>query len=136
MGICVFFARHKLWRAISLAFLAGTAMATLSTGEHYIIDLVAGLAFGCFAASVGHRRYRSAAIYCGIALGWSLAIRFRFQSLIDHPLLLKVCVVLTVTVGIAAIAREWRTKAPAHLAFAGEHPSPNASWPPSEVRAS
>ena len=40
--IFVFFSRTPGWRWASLAMLAGTALATLSTGEHYAIDLVAG----------------------------------------------------------------------------------------------
>ena len=56
--VLVLFAPGKVWRGVSLAFLAATALATLSAGEHYAIDLVAGLAFGCFAASVEYRNVR------------------------------------------------------------------------------
>jgi hypothetical protein len=87
--------------------LAGTALATLSTGEHYIIDLVAGIAFGCFAASVGYRRILAAALYLALALCWSLGVRFQFQFLMDHPGFLRLAAVLTVLVGMAAIAKQW-----------------------------
>jgi PAP2 superfamily len=105
--VFVLLAPGKLSRAISLAFLACTGMATLSTGEHYVIDLVAGLAFGCFAASVGYGRVRSALLYLGAVLGWSLAVRFGYGFLIAHPLLLRSFAVLTVAAAAGAVYKEW-----------------------------
>ncbi len=106
--VFVFFAPGKVWRAVSLAFLAGTLLATLSTGEHYVIDLVAGLAFGSFAACVGYGRTRIALIYLGVVLSWSLAIRFAYRFLIAHPGLLRLLAVLTVAMAIQAVLREWQ----------------------------
>jgi hypothetical protein len=106
--VFVLFAPGKVWRSVSLAFLAVTALATLSTGEHYVIDLVAGLAFGCFAASVGYRRTRSALLYLGAAFSWSLAARFAYPFLISHPGLLRLCAALTVALAIWAVWKEWR----------------------------
>jgi PAP2 superfamily len=105
--VFVLLAPGKLWRAVSLAFLACTGMATLSTGEHYVIDLVAGLAFGCFAASVGYRRVRSALVYLGIVLGWSVAVRFEYAILIAHPVLLRSCAALTMAIVVIAVYKEW-----------------------------
>jgi hypothetical protein len=105
--VFVLLAPGKLWRAISLAFLACTGMATLSTGEHYVIDLVAGLAFGCFAASVGYRRMRSALLYLGVVLCWSLAVRFGYGFLIAHPVVLRSCGLLTVAAAVVAVYKEW-----------------------------
>lgn len=106
--VLVLYADGKLWRGISLMFFAGTALATISTGEHYLIDLVAGLAFGCFAANIGYRRFRSASFYLGIAISWSLAIRFQFTFLLDNPGVVRCCVALTVALAIFAVVREWR----------------------------
>jgi hypothetical protein len=106
--VFVFLAPGKLWRAVSLAFLAGTTLATLVTGEHYVIDLVAGVAFGCFAASVGYRKYHRALIYLGIVLGWSLAVRFGYAFLIAHPALLRLLAVLTVALAGWEVMKEWR----------------------------
>jgi PAP2 superfamily len=106
--VFVLFAPGKLWRAVSLAFFICTAMATLSTGEHYVIDLVAGLAFGCFAANVGYRRTRGALIYLGIVLGWSLLVRFGSALLITQPILLRSFAVLTVAAAAIAVHKEWR----------------------------
>ena len=105
--VLVFFAPGKLWRTVALAFLAGTGMATLSTGEHYIIDLVSGATFGCFAASVGHRRVKSAILFLGVALLWSLAIRFQSEFLTLHPTLPKLFSALTLALAILAVTREW-----------------------------
>ena len=91
--------------------LASTALATLATGEHYFIDLVAGFAFGCFAASVGHKRVVPAVLYLGAAIGWSAAIRFQFQFLIHNPGALRLLAALTILAGLAAIAREWTSPA-------------------------
>ena len=109
--VLVLFAPGKLWRGISLAFLAGTALATLSTGEHYVVDLIPGLVFGCFAASAGYRRVRSALAYLGVALSWSLAARFGYPFLIVHPGLLRSLAALTVALALFAVIKEWNRTA-------------------------
>jgi hypothetical protein len=109
--VFVLFAPGRLSRAVALAFLAGTCLATVATGEHYVIDLVAGLVFGCFAASVGYRRVRSALLYLGATLCWSLAIRFQSPLLIDHPWLLRCCAALTVMLAVAAVGKAWGVRA-------------------------
>lgn len=109
--VFVFFAPGRIWRAIALVFLAGTVLATLSTGEHYAIDLVPGLAFGCFAASVGLRRIGWALGFMGVALGWSLSVRFAYPFLIAHPAVLMVALALTLTAVAGALLEEWRATA-------------------------
>jgi PAP2 superfamily len=106
--VFVLVARSRLWRGVSLAFLAGTALATLTTGEHYVIDLVAGLAFGCFAVSAGSCRIRRAIAYLGITLAWSLAIRFGVNALIAYPGVVRLFSMLTVLVALHAVWVEWR----------------------------
>ena len=51
--VFLMFAPGKIWKAVALLFLAATCLATLSTGEHYVIDLIPGLAFG--AVCLRHR---------------------------------------------------------------------------------
>ena len=109
--VFVLFAPGRISRAVSLAFLVGTGLATLSTGEHYVIDLVAGLAFGCFAASVGYRNFQRALLYLGVVVCWTLTVRFAYPFLIAHPLLLRTMAVLTVAMAVQAVFREWRTPA-------------------------
>jgi hypothetical protein len=105
--VFVFFAPGRFWRAVALAFLFGTGLATLSTGEHYVIDLVSGLAFGCFAACVGYRRFRGALVYLAVVVCWSLAVRFGYPILIAYPGLLRLMAVLTVAMAANAVLREW-----------------------------
>jgi hypothetical protein len=106
--VFVFFAPGKLGRAVALAFLAATALATLSTGEHYLVDLIPGLAFGAFAASVGLGRYRQAAGFFAVACCWTLAVRLEPQFLIAHPPVLEASAALTVLAAVLAVFKEWR----------------------------
>ncbi|HVO97171.1 MAG TPA: phosphatase PAP2 family protein [Bryobacteraceae bacterium] len=104
----VLFATGRLWRVISVVFLVGTALATITTGEHYAIDLIPGLAFGCFAASIGYRRVLAAFPYLGIVLLWSLAIRFGSELLITRPVLVRSFAAITLTLVIWTVWRRWR----------------------------
>jgi hypothetical protein len=105
--VFVMFAPGRVWKAVSIAFLAGTAMATLATGEHYVIDLIPGLAFGVFAASFGLQRYRQALGFLGVVLAWSLTVRLDSSLLIASPYLTRSLAVVTVTLAILALWREW-----------------------------
>jgi hypothetical protein len=107
--VLISFARGRLWQTISMLFLVGTLMATIATGEHYAIDLVAGLAFGCFATNVGRLRIARSAGYLALVLSWSLTVRFAYQSLIDHVALLQAFAGITVLAAIAHIYAEWRS---------------------------
>ncbi len=107
----VLFAEGKFWRIVSVGFLLLTALATLTAGQHYVIDLVPGLAFGCFAAALGQRRKREAFGYFGVALSWSVAVRFGYGLLIAHPALVRSFVAITVAVVVHAVWRGWHTAA-------------------------
>jgi hypothetical protein len=104
--VLVLFAPGKFSRGVSLAFLGGTVFATLATGEHYGIDLVAGLAFGCFAASVGRKLFRRAALSLTFTLTWSLLVRFAYIFLIGHPAITASFATLTVALAAATLLRE------------------------------
>lgn len=108
--IFVLTAKESVWRGVSLIFLAGTALATLTTGEHYVIDLVAGAAFGCFLASAGNLRLRRAVAYLGVTMAWSLAIRFDVNALIAHPGVVRLFAALTVAAAMHAVWTEWRAE--------------------------
>jgi len=107
--VLVLFARGKILRAIALAFLLATALATVATGEHYLIDLIPGLIFGCFAASAGCRQLRSTVLFLAVALFWSLAARFEYPYLIASPVLLRSLVVVTLAIAIWTFVKRWRT---------------------------
>jgi hypothetical protein len=106
--VFVSFARGKLWQTVSIAFLAGTLMATMATGEHYVIDLVAGLAFGCFAANAGRRRIARSLTFLSLVLAWSLTVRFAYGFLIAHASVLQLLAGLTVTAAIVDTVAQWR----------------------------
>jgi hypothetical protein len=105
--VFVLFSPNKFWRGVALVFLSGTVFATLGTGEHYGIDLVAGLAFGCFAASAARRMVGGTILYLTITATWSLAVRFAYIFLIAHPGVTASFVALTVALATAAVLKEW-----------------------------
>jgi hypothetical protein len=105
--VLLLFAPTRAWRGVSLLFLAGTAAATLSTGEHYVIDLIAGLAFGCFAASIGYRRFRNALVSLAVVFFWSLAVRLQHNFLVAHPGVLRLFAASTVVMAISGVIRQW-----------------------------
>jgi hypothetical protein len=101
------FAPGKLWKAVAFAFLALTCLATLSTGEHYVIDLLPGLAFGAFAAAVGSRDLKQASLFFSTALAWSLIMRFASFILIAHPFVTRFLAALTIALAIYALWKQW-----------------------------
>jgi hypothetical protein len=105
--VFVLFSPSKFWQAVSVAFLGGTVFATLATGEHYVIDLIPGLAFGCFAVSVARRMIGRAVLFLATTLGWSLAVRFAYLFLIAHPGVTVSFAALTLVMATAAVLREW-----------------------------
>lgn len=107
--VLVSFARGRLWQTISILFLAGTLTATIATGEHYAIDLIVGLAFGCFAANAARLRIARSAAYLALVVGWSLTVRFAHDLLISHAALLQGFAGVTVLAAIAHIYAEWRS---------------------------
>jgi hypothetical protein len=105
--IFVLFSPRRFWQVASLAFLGGTVFATLATGEHYVIDLIPGLAFGCLAVSVARRMTGRAVLFLAVTLGWSFAVRFAYIFLIAHPGVTASFAALTVVMATAAVVREW-----------------------------
>ena len=101
--VFLLFAPGKLWKAVAFAFLALTCLATLSTGEHYVIDLIPGLAFGAFAAAVGSKDLKQASLFLSTALAWSLVMRFASFILIDYPVVTRSAVALTIALAIFAL---------------------------------
>lgn len=106
--VLVLFAPGIWYRALALAFLAGTGLATLSTGEHYVIDLFPGMLFGCYAAAVGFRQYRKARFFLLAALGWSLLVRLASPFLINHAYPLRFITLLTVLAVAVHIVLQWK----------------------------
>jgi len=101
------FARHVFWRVAASVFLLGTILSTLSTGEHFVVDLIAGLTFGCFAGAVAHCRWQPAFVYLLILGSWSAAIRFGYAVLLAHPYALRFCALITVLIAVHAVLVVW-----------------------------
>ena len=101
------FAPGKLWKAVAFAFLALTCLATLSTGEHYVIDLIPGFAFGAFAAAVGSKDIKQASLFLSTVLAWSLVMRFASFILIAHPFVTRSFAVLTIALAVFALWKQW-----------------------------
>jgi PAP2 superfamily len=106
--VFVMFAPGKIWKAVALFFFAATCLATLSTGEHYVIDLIPGLAFGVFVSAVGMRNFRRAGCFLALTLGWSFGVRFGYTILLAHPTLTRSLAGLTVVSAVLALVRQWR----------------------------
>lgn len=103
----MFFARHLLWRGAAFVFLLGTILSTLSTGEHYVVDLIAGLAFGCFAGAMARREWRSGLVYLFLVGLWSVGLRFGYEVLLTHYYLLRFFALVTVLVAVRAVLVAW-----------------------------
>jgi PAP2 superfamily len=101
----------KRWKIFAFIYLVATCLATLSTGEHYVIDLVPGFAFGAFAAAVGSKDVRHALFFLGTALAWSIAMRLESSILIADPLLLRSLVAITLAVVAYALGKQWKAMA-------------------------
>ena len=106
--VSLLFAPGRWWRAAGGVFFTVTALATVATGEHYILDLVPGVAFGCFAALAGVRRFRSALGLLSLTLSWSLLVRLEYSWLIAHTVALRILVAITLLTAMAVVARFWR----------------------------
>ncbi len=107
--VILMFAPGRVWKAVAFIFFAATCMATLSTGEHYVIDLIPGMAFGAFASGIGTRNFRRAGGFFALALAWSLGVRFASGILIAHPILLRCFAGVTVVLVALAIGAQWST---------------------------
>ncbi|MEI9968549.1 MAG: phosphatase PAP2 family protein [Terracidiphilus sp.] len=109
------FAPGKFWKAVAFVFLSLTCLATLSTGEHYIIDLIPGLAFGAFAAAVGSDRRKQALLLLSTVLAWSLVMRFASSILIAYPLITRSFAAVTIALAVFALWKQWSAQvSPAH----------------------
>jgi hypothetical protein len=116
--LMVQFARGKFWRGLSLVFLGATALATLTTGEHYVIDLVVAVPFACFAWAIAHRRGGAALVHLGVVAGWAIVIRLGAPWLVGYPYAVQALALLTVGAGARTVLKAWTVGArpPEHVA--------------------
>jgi hypothetical protein len=85
----------KKLRIFMAVYLVLTAVATLGMGEHYFVDLVAGVPFALFVQAVvwpGNKpslRVRASAVVSGLGLtvAWLLLVRFGVKWMLFSPIL-------------------------------------------------
>jgi hypothetical protein len=102
----LFPAKNGAIRVFGYIYLAGTILATLAF-EHYVIDLIVGLPYACFAFTAAGKRISLAAGYFTMVLAWLIAIRTQTPFLITHPFLLRFCAALTIIAAVAATRERW-----------------------------
>jgi hypothetical protein len=72
------FARKYCGRTVRVAagvFVALTCLATLGSGEHYIIDLIMSVPFAAGIWALAHRQWRFAGISMAVVLTWLIVLR-------------------------------------------------------------
>lgn len=104
------YSRGLSWweRAVAMAFLAFTALATLGTGEHYFIDLVVAFPFALIMEAVCEYSVswkdgrKLTAFLFGLfgTLGWFVALRFAGKFFWTSPLVPWVLAAATVALTI------------------------------------
>ena len=110
------------WRFASgcaLFNLALTVLATLSTGEHYIVDLVVAAPFAAFVYAAARREYRPAAAWLAAVLAWCGALRFGLPLLTSAPTLFAIVCILTVAAAWVYSTRLGRAGSRMTLGLAG-----------------
>ncbi len=102
--IMLFFSRDDpKTRIATVLYAAATAVVTLATGEHYLVDLVVAAPFALFAISIAEGCWRRGILAFASVMGWLLAIRFDASILVQHPLLLRSAAAVTVLMSVALI---------------------------------
>ena len=105
--LVLFTGRNQWLLSFSVLFLVGTVAATLAF-EHYVVDLVVAVPFACFVVEAAHCRVAPSLKYLGVVLAWLGLIRFASPELIRYPWALRFLTLLTVLLGIRAVALQWR----------------------------
>jgi hypothetical protein len=67
---------RRVARALAYLFLLGTILATLGTGEHYLIDLIVAVPFALSVQKGCLRQRKEMGLYGAIALLWIVYLRF------------------------------------------------------------
>lgn len=119
----------RLWQAGATVFLAVTLLATLATGEHYLIDLIVGAGFAvtCQAVALRLLGHRPGALPVALSNGalvafWFVALRLDTPWLTETPGLVPLAALLTVALAGAGAWGLARPAAPRHRPVAGGVP--------------
>jgi PAP2 superfamily protein len=82
---CWFCGRWRWARKAALLNLLLTVLATLATGEHYLVDLVVAAPFSAAVYGVAQRAYGPAAAWLAVVLAWCGALRFGLAWITAAP---------------------------------------------------
>ena len=82
---CWFCRPWRLAHSAAWLNLILTVLATIATGEHYIVDLVVAAPFTAFVYTASRRRVRPAAAWLGAVLAWCAMLRFGLAWITAAP---------------------------------------------------
>jgi hypothetical protein len=94
-------------------WFAGTELATLGLGEHWLIDLVVAVPFACLAYALAdgaaqYRERRRALVLLGaLVCAWIVALRTCSAALAPHPTLVQLAMLATPLLALAIARRLW-----------------------------
>jgi hypothetical protein len=114
---CWFCGRWRFARTAALLNLLLTVLATLATGEHYLVDLVVAAPFTAFVYGVSQRGYLPAAAWLAAVLAWCGALRFGLAWIAAAPGAFVCVCVLTVAAAWWFPVRRGSTARTADVAF-------------------
>lgn len=121
---------RRAWLSFALLLFSGlTAIATLGTGEHYLVDLVAAPAVVVAAQALCSRvdhltRWIALTFSAALTLGWILAARSGFLLTISGPAPMWI---LSVTVVVIPLALATKLEAKSAELLRGRSSSPRAA---------
>jgi len=119
-------ADRRAGRWLSGTFLIGTALATMATGEHYLVDVITAFPFAVIvwkigaAKGTGPERFMPIGYGAVMLLGWIFLIR-------TVPAIFWLSPIVPWTAALVTIAGSWRLLAPAEQAGQGEAQSSSYS---------
>ncbi len=113
-------------RAALFLYLVLTVIATLGSGQHYLVDLVVSLPFALTVQSAASYLFeekswrRLATMLAGFALtiGWLMLIRFGIPLMLKSPAIPWTLIAITIAVTLILERSLWRTPASSHASNA------------------
>jgi len=96
----------RVWRGFSLAYVALTVVATLGTGEHYLVDLVVALPFSVAVQALwtsAERPTRNIVLAgaTSLTLIWLVVLRYGSDVFLLSPLIPWACAVVSTAISLA-----------------------------------
>jgi hypothetical protein len=120
-ALAAWFQARRLSRALSIftaLWFAGTELATLGLGEHWLIDLIVAVPFTClvFALADGAardpRRRPALLLQGALVCAWIVVLRSYSGALAGQPLLVQLAMLATPFVALAGARKLWAEQEP------------------------